>query len=83
MDAYTQTQRNAGLVMLHRGQLRLERYGLGFDAQGRWTSFSVAKSLTATLVGILLSRAVKKPLATTRPKKYGCPLAWSSRSLGY
>jgi CubicO group peptidase (beta-lactamase class C family) len=40
-----------GLVVLHRGQLRLERYGLGFDAQGRWTSFSVAKSLTATLVG--------------------------------
>ena len=51
VDAYMQTQRNAGLVVLHRGQLRLERYGLGFDAQGRWTSFSVAKSLTATLVG--------------------------------
>jgi CubicO group peptidase (beta-lactamase class C family) len=51
VDAYMQAQRNAGLVVLHRGQLRLERYGLGFDAQGRWTSFSVAKSLTATLVG--------------------------------
>ena len=51
VDAYMQTERNAGLVVLHRGQLRLERYGLGFDAQGRWTSFSVAKSLTATLVG--------------------------------
>ena len=51
VDAYMQTQRNASLVVLHRGQMRLERYGLGFDAQGRWTSFSVAKSLTATLVG--------------------------------
>ena len=54
VDAYMQTQRNASLVVLHRGQMRLERYGLGFDAQGRWTSFSVAKSLTATLVGAAL-----------------------------
>lgn len=51
LDAYMQSQRNAGLVVLHGGQLRLERYGLGFDAAGRWTSFSVAKSLTSTLVG--------------------------------
>jgi CubicO group peptidase (beta-lactamase class C family) len=31
--------------------LRLERYGLDFDSSGRWTSFSVAKSITSTLVG--------------------------------
>ncbi len=36
---------------LHDGKLRLERYGLDFDADGRWTSFSVAKSITSTLVG--------------------------------
>ena len=36
---------------MHDGKLRLERYGLGFDAGGRWTSFSVAKSITSTLVG--------------------------------
>jgi CubicO group peptidase (beta-lactamase class C family) len=51
VDAYLQTQRSAALLILHKGQLRLERYGLGFDAAGRWTSFSVAKSLTSTLVG--------------------------------
>jgi len=51
VDAYMQGQRNAALVVLHKGQVRLERYGLDFDAAGRWTSFSVAKSLTATLVG--------------------------------
>jgi len=44
-------QRSAAVVILHDGKLRLERYGLGFDATGRWTSFSVAKSLTSTLVG--------------------------------
>ncbi len=54
VDAYMAAQRSAAIVVLHRGQLRLERYGLGFDAAGRWTSFSVAKSMTSTLVGAAL-----------------------------
>lgn len=54
VDAYMASQRNAGLVIVHDGRLRLERYGLDFDADGRWTSFSVAKSITATLVGAAL-----------------------------
>jgi len=29
----------------------MERYGLGFDGSGRWTSFSVAKSVTSLMVG--------------------------------
>src|SRR5262249_44815784 len=33
------------------GRVRLERYGLGHGPAGRWTSFSMAKSLTSTLVG--------------------------------
>ena len=44
-------QRSAALLVLHDGKLRMERYGLGFDGSGRWTSFSVAKSFTSTLVG--------------------------------
>lgn len=51
VEAYMADQRVAGLVVIHKGQLRLERYGLDFSAVGRWTSFSVAKSLTSTLVG--------------------------------
>jgi len=51
VDAFMAQQRSAALVILQGGRLRLERYGLGFDAQGRWTSFSVAKSLTSTLLG--------------------------------
>ncbi len=51
LDAYFAEQRVAGLVVLVDGQVVLERYGLGFSAEGRWTSFSVAKSLTSTLVG--------------------------------
>ena len=38
----------AGIVVLHDGKVRLERYALGHSAGGRWVSFSVAKSLTGT-----------------------------------
>lgn len=51
VDAFMAGQRASALLVLHDGKLRLERYGLGFDAQGRWTSFSVAKSVTSVLVG--------------------------------
>ncbi len=54
IDAFMAGQRSAALLILHDGRLRLERYGLGFDAAGRWTSFSVAKSITSTLVGAAL-----------------------------
>ena len=51
VDAYMKDQRTAGLVIIQDGKIRLEKYGLGFSGDGRWTSFSVAKSLTSTLVG--------------------------------
>ncbi len=51
IDEYMATQQTAGLVIVQDGKVRFERYGLGFDAAGRWTSFSVAKSFTSTLVG--------------------------------
>ena len=51
VDVYMAGQRSAALLIVHDGKLRLERYGLGFDGSGRWTSFSVAKSFTSTLVG--------------------------------
>lgn len=54
IDAYMAVQRSSALLIVHDGKLRLERYGLGFDADGRWTSFSVAKSFTSTLVGAAL-----------------------------
>jgi len=51
VDEYMAGQRSAALLVLHDGKLRLERYGLDFGGSGRWTSFSVAKSITSTLVG--------------------------------
>jgi len=51
VEAYMASQRTAGLVIVQDGKVRFEHYGLGFGPDGRWTSFSVAKSFTSTLVG--------------------------------
>lgn len=51
VEAYMRDNRSAAIVILQDGKLRLEAYGLDFDDTGRWTSFSVAKSFTSTLVG--------------------------------
>ncbi|MEZ5984692.1 MAG: serine hydrolase [Hyphomonas sp.] len=51
LDAYLAANRTAGIVILQDGKVRLERYEMGFRPDGRWTSFSVAKSLTSTMVG--------------------------------
>jgi CubicO group peptidase (beta-lactamase class C family) len=62
VDAFMAGQRSAALLILHDGKVRLERYGLGFDAAGRWTSFSVAKSFTSTLVGAAVKDGFIKSL---------------------
>jgi CubicO group peptidase (beta-lactamase class C family) len=51
IDAYMKVQRNAGLIILQDGKIRFEKYALDYSKDGRWTSFSVAKSLTSTMVG--------------------------------
>jgi CubicO group peptidase (beta-lactamase class C family) len=62
IDAYLASQRSAGMVIIQDGKVRFERYGLGFDAKGRWTSFSVAKSFTSTLVGAAIADGAIKSL---------------------
>lgn len=41
----------AGVMVLVDGKVAFEHYGLGLRPQDRWTSFSVAKSFTSTLLG--------------------------------
>ena len=41
----------AGVMVLQNGEKRFEHYRLGFGPEQRWTSFSVAKSFTSTLLG--------------------------------
>ncbi len=62
IDQYMAGQRAAGIVILQDGKVRFERYGLDFDANGRWTSFSVAKSFTSTLVGAAIQDGYIKSL---------------------
>jgi len=62
VDAYLKAQHGAALLIVQGGKLRLERYGLGFDGSGRWTSFSVAKSFTSTLVGAALKDGLIKSM---------------------
>jgi len=51
LDAFIIKQKVAGILILQDGKIRLERYALGFSDAERWTSQSVAKSVTSTLLG--------------------------------
>ncbi len=51
LDAFIAQQNIAGLIVLKDGKIVLERYARGYSREGRWTSFSVAKSFTSSLVG--------------------------------
>ena len=55
ITTYMKTMNTSGLLVLQDGKIVLERYGLGRTPQERWTSFSVAKSVTAMLVGAAIA----------------------------
>jgi len=63
VDAYMKDQRTAALVIVQDGKIRLEKYGLDFGPGGRWTSFSVAKSITSTLVGAVIKDGYIRSIA--------------------
>ncbi len=62
VDAFMTSMNVAGLIVLQNGKVRLERYARGLTAEGRWTSFSVAKSFTSTLVGAAMKDGSIKSL---------------------
>ena len=51
ITALMQATKTAGVMVLVDGKVVHEEYGLGLGAADRWTSFSVAKSFTSTLLG--------------------------------
>ena len=55
LKAYMKPENVAGLLVIKDGKVRLERYGRGLTVSGHWTSFSVAKSITSTLVGAAIA----------------------------
>ena len=54
IDDFMARRRTAGFLILKNGEIALERYGMGNGPESRWASFSIAKSMTATLVGAAL-----------------------------
>jgi CubicO group peptidase (beta-lactamase class C family) len=50
-ERFVTAQKVAGVLVLHDGAVRLERYALTGGRGVRWHSFSIAKSITSTLVG--------------------------------
>ncbi len=51
LENFMKEQKVAGLLILQDGKIRLERYALGHSESNLWSSLSVAKSVTSTLVG--------------------------------
>ncbi|WP_372784439.1 serine hydrolase domain-containing protein [Phenylobacterium sp.] len=62
IDDYMKAYRVSGLLVLKDGRIVLEKYGLGRKPSDRWTSFSVAKSVTSTLVGAAIQDGKIKSL---------------------
>lgn len=51
IENFMRDQKVAGLLILQNGKIRLERYARGHSESNLWSSLSVAKSVTSTLVG--------------------------------
>jgi CubicO group peptidase (beta-lactamase class C family) len=75
VDAYMKAYRVSGLLVLKDGKILLERYGLGRKPTDRWTSFSVAKSITSTLVGAAIQdgkiKSLEDPVTRYIPRLKG------------
>src|SRR5690242_13622523 len=54
LSDYMTRRRVDGLLILKRGEVALECYGIGSGPESLGTSYSTAKSITATLVGAAL-----------------------------
>ena len=75
IDAYMRAYRVSGLLVLKDGKIVLEKYALGRKSSDRWTSFSVAKSVTSTLVGAAIQdgkiKSLAEPVTTYIPELKG------------
>ncbi|MGZ6020488.1 MAG: serine hydrolase domain-containing protein [Phenylobacterium sp.] len=74
VDDYMTANSVSGVLVLKDGKVLLERYGLGRRPQDRWTSFSVAKSITSTLAGAAVRDGKLKltdPVTTYLPELKG------------
>lgn len=77
LDDYLARTRTAAFVVLHEDRVVLERYGRGYDAQSLLNSFSIAKAVMSTLVGIALAEgriaSLEATVASVCPEFAGRP----------
>lgn len=75
VDAFLASSNAAGIMVIDDGKVRYEKYGLGFGPKQRWTSFSVAKSFTSTLLGAAVAdgliESMDDPVTRYIPKLAG------------
>lgn len=75
LRAFMATTQAAGVMVLQDGRIVFEEYGLGLGPADRWTSFSVAKSFTSTLLGAAIRDGVisgiDTPVTTILPELAG------------
>ena len=65
IEDFMTEQKVAGLLILQDGKIRLERYAPGHSESGLWSSMSVAKSITSTLVGAAIKDGYIKSVDDT------------------
>ena len=75
LDGYLEATRTAAFVVLHEDRIVYERYARGFEASSPLNSFSIAKSILASLVGIALAEgsiaSLDDPVSRYRPELAG------------
>ena len=75
IEAYMAAYRVSGLLVIKDGKIVLEKYALGRKPADRWTSFSVAKSVTSTLVGAAIQdgkiKSINAPVTDYIPELKG------------
>ena len=75
IDDFMRRYPATGLLVLHHGEVVCERHALGHTAQTQWISFSMAKSITSTLIGAALHDgligSLDDPVVQTVPRLRG------------
>jgi len=77
LAAYLEDTRTAAFIVMHEDRVVYERYARGYDERSLLNSFSIAKSVMATLVGIAVAEgriaSVEARVADYRPDFAGSP----------
>ena len=76
LDRYLEDTRTAAFVVMRDDRVVYERYSRGFDGESLLNSFSIAKSIVATLVGVAVSEGrldLDHTVASYRPDFAGTP----------